>query len=476
MEEPMNRFSEPYPDVEGDNGLPEEVRNSLEKILAYSGLAPERARLFTAHLEVFKRLSDNPRADKEIRRLKGALATLFFEVYGMVARKVLEDKNPGRVYQMFLHYGFMDEGLAGVDNTLTLYEMVDQAPGEGKCSVYNGQTWLGKIISREKEPSVNDFGLDYQDVFREKKRRGEITDKDKAQYDEDLDGRIDHEIGGLFKMGQRMCCGRSSDYFPIFHRGMVTGDLSKSLVTPQRLEESLDRILQVDFSALHRETVYSNPEKGIRQELIMQAVWPDFILMPVFGAEGVMWQGLSGKLMNSPGRFLFPIFLSANLDDVMLETVAKFRWELSRALFAYTLSDSQEGALVGDYSSYIQFYKKNRDLSSEAKEKLKVQIEKKRNHTADVFASDYYAWVQYESKGLLRLNKVAREILFKHCPFSRPIRDSLEKQPLFSQFIRQFENIRARQARLLEARYAKLQRSGIELDKDLEENLRYYQS
>jgi hypothetical protein len=476
MEEPMNRFSEPYPDVEGDNGLPEEVRNSLEKILAYSGLAPERARLFTAHLEVFKRLSDNPRADKEIRRLKGALATLFFEVYGMVARKVLEDKNPGRVYQMFLHYGFMDEGLAGVDNTLTLYEMVDQAPGEGKCSVYNGQTWLGKIISREKEPSVNDFGLDYQDVFREKKRRGEITDKDKAQYDEDLDGRIDHEIGGLFKMGQRMCCGRSSDYFPIFHRGMVTGDLSKSLVTPQRLEESLDRILQVDFSALHRETVYSNPEKGIRQELIMQAVWPDFILMPVFGAEGVMWQGLSGKLMNSPGRFLFPIFLSANLDDVMLETVAKFRWELSRALFAYTLSDSQEGALVGDYSSYIQFYKKNRDLSSDAKEKLKVQIEKKRNHTADVFASDYYAWVQYESKGLLRLNKVAREILFKHCPFSRPIRDSLEKQPLFSQFIRQFENIRARQARLLEARYAKLQRSGIELDKDLEENLRYYQS
>lgn len=472
----MNRFSEPYPDVEGDNGLPEEVRNSLEKILAYSGLAPERARLFTAHLEVFKRLSDNPRADKEIRRLKGALATLFFEVYGMVARKVLEDKNPGRVYQMFLHYGFMDEGLAGVDNTLTLYEMVDQAPGEGKCSVYNGQTWLGKIISREKEPSVNDFGLDYQDVFREKKRRGEITDKDKAQYDEDLDGRIDHEIGGLFKMGQRMCCGRSSDYFPIFHRGMVTGDLSKSLVTPQRLEESLDRILQVDFSALHRETVYSNPEKGIRQELIMQAVWPDFILMPVFGAEGVMWQGLSGKLMNSPGRFLFPIFLSANLDDVMLETVAKFRWELSRALFAYTLSDSQEGALVGDYSSYIQFYKKNRDLSSDAKEKLKVQIEKKRNHTADVFASDYYAWVQYESKGLLRLNKVAREILFKHCPFSRPIRDSLEKQPLFSQFIRQFENIRARQARLLEARYAKLQRSGIELDKELEENLRYYQS
>ena len=160
----------------------------------------------------------------------------------------------------------------------------------------------------------------------------------------------------------------------------------------------------------------------------------------------------------------------------MIDTVAKFRWELSRSLSAYSLSDYQEGSLVGDYSSYIQFYKKNRDLSSEAKEKLKVQIEKKRNNTAEIFASDYFTWVRYESKGMLRLNKVARQILFKHCPFSQPIRNSLEKQPLFSQFIRQYENIIARQARLLEARYSKLRRSGIELDLELKDNLLYYKS
>ena len=74
------------------------------------------------------------------------------------------------------------------------------------------------------------------------------------------------------------------------------------------------------------------------------------------------------------------------------------------------------------------------------------------------------------------MNKVARDILFKHCPFSHSIRDSLEKQPLFSQLIRQFENIRVRKARLLEARYSKLQRSGIRLDQELEDNLLYYQS
>ena len=472
----MNRFATTNGDAGRESGLPEELNNSREKILAYSGLPLEQAHLFTAYLEDYKRLQGDYRADRETRRLTGLLTTMFFEIYGLVARKVLQEKNPGRIYKMFLHYGFMDEELAGKENTLILYEMVDATLPDGKYAVYNGQDWLGKIMDREKEPSVNDFGLDYQDMFREKKKRGELFDKDKADYVADLDGRLDHEIGSLFKMGQRMCCGRASDFFPIFHQGMVIGDLSKSLVTPQRIEESMNRILQVDFSALHRETVYSNPEKGIRQELIMQVVRPDIILMPVFGAEGVMWQSLSGKLMNSPGRFLFPIFSAANQDELMIDTVAKFRWELSRALSAYSLSDYQEGSLVGDYSSYIQFYKKNRDLSSDAKDKLKVQIERKRNNTADVFAFDYSTWVLYESRGMLRMNKVVREILFKHCPFSRPIRDSLEKQPLFSQFIRQFENIRARQARLLEARYSKLRSSDIHLDQELEDNLLYYQS
>jgi hypothetical protein len=472
----MNRIEMPNGDAGRESGLPEELINSREKILAYSGLPSEQAHLFAAYLEDYKRIRGNYRADREIRRLTGLITTMFFEIYGLVARKVSQEKNSDRLFRMFLQYGFMDEELAGKENTLILYEMMDLTPEEGMYAVYNGQDWLGKIMNREKEPSINDFGLDYQDAFREKKKRGELRDEDKASYDEDLDGRLDHEIGSLFKLGQRMCCGRASDFFPIFHEGMVIGDLSKSLVTPQKIEESMNRVLEVDFSALHRETVYSSPEKGIRQELIMQVVRPDIILMPVFGAEGVMWQSLSGKLMNSPGRFLFPIFSAANLDELMIDTVAKFRWELSRALSAYSLSDYQEGSLVGDYSSYIQFYKKNRDLSSDAKEKLKMQIERKRNNTADVFASDYSIWILYESRGMLRMNKVAREILFKHCPFSQPIRDSLEKQPLFSQFIRQFENIRAREARLLEARYAKLRRSGIELDPELKDNLLYYQS
>ena len=223
----MNRFAASDREVVRENGLPEELINSREKILAYSGLPADKVQMFTAHLEEYKRIQGDYRADRQIRRLRGALTELFFEVYGLVARKVLQEKNPGRLYKMFLQYGYMDEELAGKESTLILYEMANQTQPEGNYDVYNGLTWLEQIRNQEKEPSVNDFGLDYQDMFREKRKRGELREEDKASYDEDLDGRMEHEIGSLFKMGQRMCCGRLNDYFPIFHQGMVIGDLSK---------------------------------------------------------------------------------------------------------------------------------------------------------------------------------------------------------------------------------------------------------
>ena len=128
-----------------------------------------------------------------------------------------------------------------------------------------------------------------------------------------------------------------------------------------------------------------------------------------------------------------------------------------------------------DYSDYIQFYAKNRDLSAEAKEKLKTVIKRNRNNRAEIFTVDYQAWINYEAKGLLRLNKVAREILFKHCPFSRPVRDNLMTSPQYSDLISKFDRARIRQCKILEARYAKLKKFGS-IDPDLLENLAYYKA
>lgn len=124
---------------------------------------------------------------------------------------------------------------------------------------------------------------------------------------------------------------------------------------------------------------------------------------------------------------------------------------------------------------YIQFYKKNRDLSEDAKAKVKMQIDRKRNNIARIFEEDYHTWIKYESQGLLRLNKVARSIMFKYCPFAAPIRTNLLKHPLYSSLITAFEAERERHSRILRAHYAKICKPDQTVDSILQENLAFYE-
>lgn len=469
MGDRVNPVTEPAPHI------PEELHNSAARILNYAGFKSEKVELFKYYLNHFNEMKDKSFSDPSSRQLREQISATFFEAYTAVLKRVQAESNPSRLYLMFLYFGYMDERLLTAEQVNTLYKLAGECPGNGANSLYNLNCWLQQIYQRTKEPSVNEFGQDYQDVFVEKKRRNELTDKDKPAYDEDLDGRLNHEVSNLFRLGQRLCYGQMTGYFPILHREMLSRDLEAALVTPAKIEASINKILAVDFSAFHREIVYTHTQGQMAPELIMKPVLPDIILIPCFGQRAVMWQELSGKRKNTPGRFVFPIFTDRNLDDLMIDVVAKFRWDLSKSMSSYVINKANEFSLYADYSDYIQFYAKNRDLSAEAKEKLKTIIKRNRNNPAEVFTEDYKMWINYEANGLVRLNKVAREIFFKHCPFSRPIREKLKNSPNYYALIGYYEKDRSRQCKILESRYEKLKRFG-DIDPDLLENLAYYRS
>ncbi|PKM77213.1 MAG: hypothetical protein CVU90_08670 [Firmicutes bacterium HGW-Firmicutes-15] len=454
--------------------IPEELINSTAKILNYADISKEDAFMFKINLEKFRMLADKSLVDKDALKIRDAISSTFFDIYSSVLKKVSVENNPSRLYQMFLKYAYIDEKLLEPNQTRVLYEMVAKPNTQAQCSFYNLKDWLEKIFSKEEEPSVNEFGLDYYEVFREKKKRGEFLDKDKHGYDNNADARLSHEINNLFNIGQKLCCGQMSRYFPILHSGMISNDLSKALVTSEMIEESLNRILQVDFSAFHREIVCNMPEKGIKKELIMKSVLPDLILMPIFGSRAVMWQELTGRVKSSPGRFILPIFTDEDLDNLMIEVIARFRWDLSKNMFSYIRNDGNQSSLTADYSNYLQFYRKNGDLSNDAKEKIKTQIAKYRNNVREIFASDYYTWINYESQGIVRLNKVVREIFFKYCPFSKTIRADLEKHPLYNQYIIQYEKWRIKHHKVIQAHYSQLVKPNVPLDAELEGNLAFY--
>lgn len=468
----LEAIMEPVRDSQGQ--IPGELVGSLSQILSYAPLPEERKRLFYWLIEQFRGLGAKFFTEPSGKRIRETITSMFFEIYEGVLKRVLAEDNRQPLFKMFLAFGYMDERLLAPEHVNFLYQAVQAPVGTVPYTVCDMKEWLVGIYDMKREPSVNEFGQDYQDMFREKKRRRELTDKDKPAYDENRQARLDHEMEGLFKLGQRLCYGKLGGYFPILHEGMITRDLASALVTPQGIAESLSRILALDFSAFHREIVYNRPEKGIVRELIMKAVYPEFILVPTFGVRGVVWQELTGRVSASPARFLIPVFCERSLDEVMLDLVAEFRWDLSKTMAGYVVKNTREHSLYGDYNDYIQFYSKNGDLTPEGREKVRKQIEKYRGNVRSIFVSDYRTWLSYESDGLIRLNKVARGILFKYCPFPAAVRERLARQPLFNPMVVDYERERQRKLKLLEAHYRKLTRGGEPLDPELMGNLDYY--
>ena len=186
--------------------IPEELKIALQNFIL-CGIPQEKADSFQANLQLFINMRDKSFTDTAGRKIRDQLAEVFFESYVSVLKRVQAENNQDKIYQMFLRYAYMDERLLTAQQCNTLYNLVDQPTNNDKYSVYYLSSWLENIYSINKEPSVNEFGQDYQDMFLDKKRKRELTDKDKAAYDADIDGRLKHETDNLFKIGQRLCYG-----------------------------------------------------------------------------------------------------------------------------------------------------------------------------------------------------------------------------------------------------------------------------
>jgi hypothetical protein len=217
-------------------------------------------------------------------------------------------------------------------------------------------------------------------------------------------------------------------------------------------------------------------KKGIEKEFIMQSVRPDIILMPAYGSNSTMWQEISGRARNTPGRFIIPIFYDGNIDEMIQKLIGEFRWELSKTMAGVYWNDISIKSLTSEYMDYLQFYKKNKDLSEEAKEKLKLQIKRYRNISRNIFTSDYVTWLNYESMGATRLNKITRDIFYKYCPFPKETRAKLLNHPSYAPVANQFKNLRAKKIKDLENRYAKYARKGIVLDQEMIDTLNFYKN
>ena len=152
----------------------------------------------------------------------------------------------------------------------------------------------------------------------------------------------------------------------------------------------------------------------------------------------------------------------------------RFRWELCRCIQGMAWNDIKLKSLTSEYMDYIQFYRKNHDLSDEAREKVKLQIQKGRNNSREIFLIDYEAWIKSEANGALKINKVARELLATYCPFEKSIREKLSAQRPYEVAMARGKRNALKKKQELELKIRTIQKTTSEIPEEIMETHGFY--
>lgn len=468
----------------GDDGTEEAVGGkadvsvldgSLGFILDYSGIDEEVAVQFKDLVEQFTHLKDKMATEDSVRKIRQGLLKHYYDIYKSVFLKDYESgEETPLVINLFLKYGFLSEKLVSYGIMEELLELDESKPGNMRCPVYNMKEWLTEIYEGRKEPSKSEFDMDYSENLRDMRKTGRITAEEEKKLANDNAAKFDYEIHNMFKTNHRLIYGQVSVFVPFLFTEGCPGSLKRCYLSAEKINEAVNKLLEIDFSAFYREGLYHEHKSPIKKEYIMEEVFPDFIVFPVFGSNSVMWQELSGRKRNSKGRFLMPAFLDTDIDSVMIKLFGRFRWELCRTMQGAAWNNIQIKSLTSEYSDFVQFYRKNRELSDEKKDKLKLQIQKCRNNTREVFVIDYENWIKLESKGGLCLSKPVREILATYCPFSKEIREKTSEQPLFRDAMARFVRERGKKNKEYDLKFRVWQKDKVEVPQQIIDTRNFY--
>ena len=453
----------------------DELNGSLSFILEYSELDVEKTADFNKHINDFMALKDKSSTEDDARTTRRGILKIYYDLYKAV---FLKDYNSSEdtplIIDLFLRYGFISEKLLSQDLLEELLSLDKYDSGTGSCKVYDMKEWLTEIISGRKEPSKSEFDLDFEENLRDMRKTGRITEEQQKQMMNDRMAKLDYEISNLFKTNHRLLTGQVSSFVPFLYTEGCTGSLHRCILTKDRINAAVQRLLKIDFSAFYRERLFKEGDEKFQKEYIVEEVFPDIIVFPSFGSNGIMWQELSGRRRNSKGRFLLPYFIDSDIDGVMIKLFGRFRWELCRTMQGSSWNNIQIKSLTSEYSDFIQFYRKNRELSDDKKEKLKMQIQKSRNNTREVFVIDYENWIKHEAQGGLCLSKPVRAIMATYCPFRTPVRESMAEQPLFREAMAAFIRERGKKKKEYDLKFKVWEKDGVKVPEEVIRTKEYY--
>lgn len=456
-----------------DSSFLEQLTDSLQTILTYSGAEEAFCSQFKDLINNYQHMEDPNASDDSARRLRQQITSSFYALYHSIFFKAAKDDFMPLPVRMFLYFGYVDELLAGTENTAYLGQLADRLSKESHPHTFTFFDWLKAILNGEKEPSRNEFDEDYTKYLHTMKVSGKISAQEETEFADDTSKKVEYELKNMMPPVNKMTSGRISTFCPVFSSHNVLKALDSCLVSNDTLQASLTYNISLDFTAYYREYVYTNMEANIPKEFFHVEKLPDFILMPGIGTRGVMWQEIEGRRRNTSARMMLPVFYMDDLRSAIVRLTGEYRWEMCKRIQGPRWNDLSERSLTSEYFDYIQFYKKNNELSPATKEKIKTTLQKSRGSFKEMFVRDYIAYILFEGTGSPRLNKIARTILFTYCPFAKSVRNALAGNPIFKELMERYDMRQKQHIHRIDMLKKRVESSGCSVPQELQDELDY---
>ena len=439
------------------------LTGSLDQILDYCGADDNTKNKVNLLVKSYTVCADRSGTDDDTRKLRKELTAIFYDVYKAAFFKSLTGEEVPAPVKMMFYFGYMDETLAGMDNAAYLYSVVDSISPDPSGHIFTFYDWLKAIYACKKEPCFNEMSMDYAATLHRMKVENSISEAEEEAALKNGKKRVEFEIDNMFRSTNKIISGHVTTFCPVFSDHNLYRSLNATQLSYKGIYDAINKVRSADFSCFYRETTFTAPESGVQKDVIQVEVAPDIILMPAIGTRGAMWQEITGRKRTSPARFVLPLFMTEELYKVMVRMCGEFRWELCRRIQGARWNDLSERSLTSDYCDYLAIFKKSRDLTPEAKEKIKLAYAKCRNSSKEMFVHDYLEYVQFEANGSMRLNKLSRQILFTYCPFRKNIRESLGGNQLYKELTERYKIKNAHSLHLSDLTMQKIEKGGFDV-------------
>lgn len=416
------------------------LTGSLSQILDFAQVDTAFRTEFLRQIASYKNEPDKADTSESATQLRKNLTKGFLHLYTEAFFRSMEQKQLPPILKMFFYFGYIDEQLCGTDNALQLFSKCHFLSKKEEPNVFLLYDWLTLIYTGAREPHKDEFDRDFPSYIQSLENEGTISREEAAGLLQDTAEKVRFEIENLVACGMKITSGNPASFCPILsEHNFIKSPASVILGKPQ-VAQALSSILELDFSAYHREVMFSDATLGSQHEFVQSQVLPEFILLPGIGMRGALWQEIEGAKRQTPACMLLPILCMTDINLIMLRLTGEFRWEMCKRMTGSRWNDVTYPSLTSEYTDYLQFYKRNNALSPEARQKCKQQLARVRNRFKESFLIDYIAWILFESKGSPRLNKVARQIFATYCPFPKDTREELKKNPLYTKLLEQYES------------------------------------